>query len=281
MRKPIVNEVCDGTTKSTGRRILGPLLGRPRLQPFFRSLHAVALAGMGYGEGGNPATSGEEGVLGYIQSALGADRRVTVVDVGANVGEYADQVLARWGERVDLRCFEPSTPTFSILSGRLAGRPNVTLENLGLSDRDGSAILYTRGAGSKVASVHAGQTSDEDGELCQHEEIRVRTLDAYCASHNIAALDYLKVDVEGHELNVLQGARTMLRSGAIHFIQFEMSASCINARVFFRDFWEILDGQYDLFRVLAHGLLPIASYDETLEVFKRATNYLAERRSPG
>jgi hypothetical protein len=70
----------------------------------------------------------------------------------------------------------------------------------------------------------------------------------------------------------------MLESGAIRFIQFEISAACIDARVFFRDFWEALGQEYVLFRVLAHGLAPVPGYDETREVFKRATNYLAERR---
>jgi hypothetical protein len=207
-----VNEVRDGTTTTLGRRFLSPLLGRPRLQPFFRHLHEVALADMGYGEGGNPATSGEEAVLDYVQSSLGAKERVTVFDVGANVGEYADQVLVRWGDRVDLRCFEPSPSTYRILSERLAGRPNVTLENLGLSDRNDSVMLHTRGAGSKVASVHASRPSREDEEL----------------------------DVEGHELSLLPGARAMLGSEAIRFIQFETGVPRIDARVFFRDFWEAL-----------------------------------------
>jgi FkbM family methyltransferase len=268
----------DGTTKMVGRRILGPLFGRPRLQPFFRNLHEVALAGMGHGEGGNPATSGEEGVLHHVQSSLGTKQRVTVFDVGANIGEYADRVLARWDDHVDLRCFEPSPSTYRMLSERLAGRPGVTLENLGLSDKNGSLVLHTPGAGSKVASVYASRTSRENGGLDQDEEIRVQTLDAYCADHQIDALDYLKLDVEGHELSVLKGANTMLQSGAIRFIQFEFSAACIDARVFFRDFWEILGQEYVLFRVLARGLAPVPRYDETLEVFKRATNYLAERR---
>jgi FkbM family methyltransferase len=261
--------------KALGRVILSPLLGRPRLQPFFHSLHNVALAGMGYGEGGNPASSGEARVLDYVRGRLPSDRQAVVFDVGANVGEYAKEILERWG-RVDLRCFEPSPSTYAVLGERLKDRAGVMLENLGLSDQNGALTFYTRGEGSKVASVYKRRSSR--WELDQTEEIRVVTLDAYCAENSIDTLDFLKLDVEGHELSVLIGAETMLRSGAICFIQFEFGRACVDARVFFRDFWELLNRDYILYRVLAHGLVMVPSYDETCEVFKHATNYLAERR---
>jgi hypothetical protein len=71
----------------------------------------------------------------------------------------------------------------------------------------------------------------------------------------------------------------MFEDGSIRFVQFEMSAACIDARVFFRDYWETLSQGYSLYRIAAHGLIPIPAYQETQEVFRRATNYLAERRS--
>jgi FkbM family methyltransferase len=266
----------DGKAKSLGRRVLNPLLGRPRLQAFFGDIYEVSLAAMGYGEGANPAASGEEGALRYVESRLLADQKVTIFDVGANVGQYAEAALDRWGERVALWCFEPSPPTFRLLSERLRGQPQVTLENLGLSREDGTLTLHTLGEGSKIASVYARRTGQWN--LDKSEEIQVRTLDSYCAANRIDSIDCLKIDVEGHELAVLQGAKSMLAAGAIRFVQFEFSSACIDARVFLRDYWELLSKDYAIFRVIAHGLAPVVAYDETLEVFKRATNYLAERR---
>jgi FkbM family methyltransferase len=266
----------DGKVKSLGRRVLSPLLGRPRLQAFFSSVYEISLAAMGYGEGANPAASGEEGALRYVESCLRAEPKVTMFDVGANVGQYAASVLDRWGERVALWCFEPSPSTFRMLGERLREHPQVTLENLGLSDKDGTLTLHTLGEGSKVASLYERRT--EQWNLDKTEQIRVRTLDGYCAENRIDSIGYLKLDVEGHELSVLQGARGMLAAGAIRFIQFEFSAACIDARVFFRDYWELLSKDYAIYRVIVHGLAPVVEYDETLEVFKRATNYLAERR---
>jgi FkbM family methyltransferase len=259
-----------------GRRILSPVLGRPTLQPFFHLLRGVAIAGMGYGEGDSPATSGEDGVLMYIRSCLQVGGPVTVFDVGANVGLYTDQVLRRWGDQTHVWCFEPSPATFAALYKRLGEHPNVTLENLGLSDTGGSATLYTRGEGSKIASLY--KRNNGPWRLTGSEQVRVETLDSYCDQHGIDAIDLLKLDVEGHELSVLQGAARMLEGGAVRFVQFEFSAASIDSRVYFRDYWELLSRSHNLYRVLAHGLTPIMDYDYTQEVFDHATNYLAEKR---
>jgi hypothetical protein len=85
----------------------------------------------------------------------------------------------------------------------------------------------------------------------------------------------VKLDVEGHELHILRGATRMLAEGRIAAIQFEFGGANIDSRSFMRDFFDLLTPQYAIHRVLQHGLYPIVCYDVTLEVFKRATNYVA------
>ena len=67
----------------------------------------------------------------------------------------------------------------------------------------------------------------------------------------------------------------MIAEGRIKAIQFEFGGANINSRSFMRDFFDLLTPQYTVHRVLQHGLYPILRYGETLEIFKRATNYLA------
>jgi hypothetical protein len=83
--------------------------------------------------------------------------------------------------------------------------------------------------------------------------------------------------VEGHELEAMQGAREMLKHKAIYRILFEFGGCNIDARVFFRDLYELMTSSgLKVSRVMPGGkLMPITEYHERLERF-RVTNYLAE-----
>ena len=108
----------------------------------------------------------------------------------------------------------------------------------------------------------------------QAEEVSVNTLDGFCKKNNISTIDFLKIDVEGNEYKVLLGAQKMIKAGKISFIQFEFGGTDIDARIFFFDFFKLLSGNYNLYRILKNGLWPINHYKETDEIFF-TTNYLA------
>jgi hypothetical protein len=106
------------------------------------------------------------------------------------------------------------------------------------------------------------------------ETVSLRRIDDICRELAIERVDLLKLDVEGHELAALEGARDLLERGAIWAIQFEFGGTNIDSRTFFRDFWQLLSPQYTIHRILWDGLLPIECYHERLETFLGA-NYLA------
>jgi hypothetical protein len=80
--------------------------------------------------------------------------------------------------------------------------------------------------------------------------------------------------VEGADLDVLKGAKRLLKNRKIKFIQFEFGGTQIAPRVFLRDFYELLEKDYSLYRVLSDGLQNIEQYSEHYEIFSYA-NYLA------
>jgi hypothetical protein len=104
----------------------------------------------------------------------------------------------------------------------------------------------------------------------------VTTLDNFCEARSISSIALLKLDVEGHELAVLEGARRML-GDAIGMIQFEFGPANIYSRTFFYDFWSLFCDRFDLFRIIPRGIVPVPYYGEHREIFL-TTNYVAIRR---
>lgn len=259
------------------RRIARSLCGRRALQPLFEKLHGYALAGMNIGVGGTLDTSGELAVLDTLAPRWQA-RCAVVFDVGANVGAYARAVLERAPETARLYCFEPSRATFDLLQGAVGGDRRVTCVNAGFGDKEETIALYSDADGSGLASVYQRRLDHFGITLQRREEIRLTTIDAFCREHSVSFIDFLKLDVEGHELAVLRGAAGMLARDTVAAIQFEFGGCNLDSRTHFQDFFFTLHPRYRIFRVVADGLRPIDRYREIDEIFI-PTNYIALSRA--
>jgi hypothetical protein len=76
----------------------------------------------------------------------------------------------------------------------------------------------------------------------------------------------LKIDTEGWELSVLEGADILLRENRIKYIQFEFNYPNLQTRVFFKDFRSRLPN-YKFFRLLPSGLFPLSNDPLLTELF--------------
>jgi hypothetical protein len=82
------------------------------------------------------------------------------------------------------------------------------------------------------------------------------------------------MDVEGNELQVLQGAGRMLDAGGIQCIQFEFGSCNKYSKTYFKDFSDLLGARFDFYRIVRDGLYPITAYSDNLEILGCA-NYVA------
>lgn len=236
---------------------------------------------MNFGEGYHPLHSGETFVMRYLRDRVFAGARpVTIFDVGANIGVYTLAVLDTFGTSAMIYAFEPAAKTFRMLAERMDGHENVKLYNVGFGDDEGTAMLFSAGEGSKLGSVYdtSARLRRIGLALKEREQIHLTTIDKFCEREGVDHIHLLKLDVEGHEFKILEGARATLDDGRVDALQFEFGAANVESRTFFRDFFDLLAGRYVLHRVLQDGLYPLSEYRETYEVYKRATNYLAVRR---
>lgn len=242
------------------------IYGRTFLQGFFQKMHFFALKGMNY----NLVGSGEKNVLKKVLAGT-EDKAIIIIDAGANVGQFADMALSLIPKKARIYSFEPSANTFQKLEANIQDS-RVIKVNKGLGDEEKQIVLYSSQTGSTTASVFQRNIS---GELqTDHEKIQITTLDLFAAEIGLEEIHFLKVDVEGADLDVLKGAKRLLKNRKIKFIQFEFGGTQIAPRVFLRDFYELLERDYCLYRVLSDGLQNIEPYSEHYEIFSYA-NYLA------
>ena len=135
-----------------------------------------------------------------------------IVDVGAHRGESVDRFSMAFPDAA-IFAFEPVAENFRILRQEQATRRHVTCLPLAVSDRVGEFEMELQ-SDSQTHSLEKRRTAGPHGSgPC--EKIRLTTLDAAATDHGWTAVDLLKIDVEGHELAVLRGARGLLEHGNV------------------------------------------------------------------
>ena len=115
---------------------------------------------------------------------------------------------------------------------------------------------------------------DKDYNLVNEESIEITTLDSFCSKNKIEFIDFLKLDVEGYEMNMFNGAKDFISNKKIGAIQFELGVASVDGKYFFKDVFYLLKENYKIYRITSKNLFEIKQYNEQMEVFL-TTNYLA------
>jgi FkbM family methyltransferase len=173
-----------------------------------------------------------------------------VFDVGANEGQFTDMIDAELPD-ASVHLFEPQATLLPTLEEKYGNDPHRTVNGYALADDDAETTLHYDERGSSLASMSERDLDHVDITFDKTEAVQTRTLDGYCDEHDIDWIDYLKIDVEGHELDVLDGAAGMIEAGAIGYITFEFGGSNVDTRTFFRDYYTFFEERgYDVYRIL-------------------------------
>jgi FkbM family methyltransferase len=133
-----------------------------------------------------------------------------VIDVGANQGQFGEWLRGN-GYRGKILSIEPGKAEFAILSRRAAKDGNWEALNCGLGARPGAALLHVSRLSvfnSFLDLSPAAELHDERMAVDHTEEVAVRTLDEIGIPHAERVL--LKIDTQGYERQVLEGARQSL-----------------------------------------------------------------------
>jgi FkbM family methyltransferase len=181
----------------------------------------------------------DEGTLRLCERMLRPG--MTVFDVGANYGQFTLWAAEQVGPSGSVHAFEPSSYSFGRLGTNVGRDPRlaarVALNRCAVADRPGVVRLHSYGAEHSAWNslhAHAMWDSMEARETRRPplrptggEDVPAVTLDQYCAEKGVARIDLLKIDVEGAELAVLDGAGRLIADGRVSAVVFEISLDAL------------------------------------------------------
>ena len=139
-----------------------------------------------------------------------------VLDVGGNVGQYAvlfSSLVAPSGKVIT---FEPDAQHRNILRRNLelnSVARQVVVEDIALSDAGGTHTFFSRND-AMSSLVRSGLGTNADAADVKEQVVETARLDDYLKAHGLSSPDWVKVDTEGAEINILRGATEVLKSPA-------------------------------------------------------------------
>ncbi len=146
-----------------------------------------------------------------------ANVQPVIFDIGANQGQTLRKILKVYPQ-ADIHIFEPNKYLANYLSENFEGA-NVKINNSAVGEKIDSLDFHQYEWDALSSLLKRSFTSSKIKEVYK---VPVISLDAYCGSNNIEKIHFLKTDTEGYELNVLKGAKNLLRENKVQFIHIEL-----------------------------------------------------------
>lgn len=141
-----------------------------------------------------------------------------VLDIGGNVGQYAILFGALVAPSGKVISFEPDQSHRKLLLENVKLNDftdRIIVEDFALSDMNGTHSFFSRANDQMCSLVRSGLGTNAESADVKEEIVRTIRLDDYLSMRKLKSPDWVKLDTEGAEINILRGARELLKSAAI------------------------------------------------------------------
>jgi FkbM family methyltransferase len=236
--------------------MFGYLFGWRLFAPLHYSLVVLGLHGLGFDNRHQFSSTGE---ARFVKRVLARTNTRTCIDIGANVGNYSAD-LAKYLPG-PVFAIEPLSSSFEKLKSKGG---NIHPIRAAVGDENGTVKIFSKGEGWEGATVHKDFL--EHFTVGVEEEVPLTKLDALIAEHSIRDIDFIKIDTEGNEMEVLKGMQTLLREAPPRFIQFEFNVTHMRRGHTLFALTRLLPG-YEFYRLVPHGMVKIDPENHVSNVF--------------
>ena len=212
----------------------------PRLAPGMAKLYNIIL-----NNDLSPRINGEYWLVSRLQNPQ------VLLDVGFHRGEWTRECSQRFPS-AKIYGFDP-WPSARVFFDEGDFSNNIQLVDIALSNIEGPSRFY-----DYDSACNSLAKRDLEGlELIESYDVEVTTLDSWCARQSLDRIDFLKIDVEGYDLAVLEGAHRLLKAQAIDALSFEYGAAWIASRRYLGEAERYLSEHgYSLFKLFPGFLAP-------------------------
>lgn len=197
--------------------------------------------------------------------------KLIIFDVGAFHGSFVNRCLKVIKKTTNYHIFEPSSKANKILQNKFYKLKNCIVNDCALGENNQNKIFYD----SHIPTISSFKKNNSTSYLksrflffklfkvipkninliniYRKTEVRVLTLDKYCKNLSIDEIDFLKIDVEGFEKEVLKGAKKLLVNKKIKYIQLELICyRDTNKEYILEEYQKLLHG-YKLISIKKHS----------------------------
>jgi FkbM family methyltransferase len=134
-----------------------------------------------------------------------------VIDAGANIGIFS-VLAANLCPKGKIYAFEPASITFDALNKNTGQYENMLAYRNGVGDKNVTKKLFVKkwALGTNYIEDTVMEGHDPD-DYPDSEEVKIITIDSFVKENNLSHVDFIKMDTEGYEPNILNGAKETIR----------------------------------------------------------------------
>lgn len=227
------------------------VFGRKNMQFLNDILFSLTLNAKGYKNFGNFKKTGEKKFINRINKEL-----LFCLDIGANVGEYTDLILSE--TKAKIISFEPLPKAFEDLKKiEKSNAERLKVFNIALGDKNEILDLNYSSEKSQTASFSKDLNKLSFYNFKDNKKIKTKisTLDDFFFENQglfEENIDLIKIDAEGFEFEIINGAKEIIKKRPPKYIQLEFNWHQLFKRQTMCNFSKLLS-DYDLYQILPHG----------------------------
>ena len=222
--------------------------GRKNMQSINDLVLSLALDAKGFKNYGNFKKTGESNFVNLIKNEINLS-----LDIGANIGLYTKLLLEKTNSNVV--SFEPLPEAFNELKKiELKFSKRLKVFNLAIGENSNNLDLFYENQKSEKASLiqNLEKLSFIKDNNKNKISVEVRNLDSFDDFFKDQKIDFIKIDTEGFEYEVLKGAQKILETHKPKFIQMEFNWHQLIRNQSLYNISKLVNS-YDTFRILPKG----------------------------